>query len=54
MLKEGGLMAFYRSNLHVRSIKQYECTESENIFLELKKNRSWGISSIYRLSFFLF
>ena len=47
--KGGGLMAFYRSDLPVRSIKQYECTESENIFLELKlKNRSLGISCIYR------
>ena len=33
----------------MRRIKQFECTESENIFLELKlKNRSWGMSCIYR------
>ena len=47
--KGGGLMAFYRSDLPVRRMKQYECIENENIFLELKlKNRSWGISCIYR------
>ena len=46
--KGGGLMAFYRSDLPVRRLKQYECLQSENIFLELKlKNRSWGIC-IYR------
>ena len=47
--KGGSLMAFYRSDLPVRRIRQYECVENENIFLELKlKNRSWGISCIYR------
>ena len=47
--KGGVLMAFYRYDLPVRRIKQYECIENENIFLELKlKNRSWGISCIYR------
>ena len=47
--KGGGIMAFYRSDLPVRRIRQYECIENENIFLELKlKNRSWGISCMYR------
>ena len=37
--KGGGIMAFYRSDLPVRRIRQYECIENENIFLELKLNQ---------------
>ena len=45
----GGLMVFYRSDLPVRRIKNYECEESESIFLELKlKNRAWCIPCVYR------
>ena len=33
----------------MRRLKQYECLQSENIFLVLKlEKRSWGISCIYR------
>lgn len=47
--KGRGLMAFYRSDLPLRCIRQFECTDSENTFLEMKlKNKSRGISCIYR------
>ena len=45
----GGLMVFFRSDLPVRRIKNFECEESESIFLELKlKNRSWCNPCVYR------
>ena len=45
----GGLMVFYRSDLPVRRKKNFECEESESIFLELKlKNSAWCIPCVYR------
>ena len=45
--KGGSLKAFYRPDLPLRRIKQYECTESENIFLELKQKTGHGAFHVY-------
>ena len=45
----GGILVFFKSDMPVRRIKNYECDKTECICLELKlNNRTWGIVCLYR------